>query len=126
MPKSKMRITIPYLALIAFGAPARDASAFTPTRIDGSKIGLPGSRIITPSSSSIDRKGLSSSNTDDIDCGCASTTFSGKPSDIARNLNPRQAIRNGSIFSLDSEEVRVDTLLEKHPVSIVVFMRSLG
>lgn len=121
-----MRITISYLALIAFNAPARDVSAFTPTRIHESKIEVPGSMIITSSWSSIDRKGLSLSNTDDIDCGCAPTTFSGKPSDIARNLNPRQAIRNGRIFSLDSEEVRLDTLLEKSPISIVVFMRSLG
>lgn len=66
----------------------------------------------------------------ETDCGCASTIFSGKPSDVARASNPREAIRKGSIYSLDAQEVVMDDLLKSKnsgkPVSIVVFLRSLG
>lgn len=64
--------------------------------------------------------------TNDEDCGCASTLYSGKPSEIAKAANPRQAIRKASVFSLDDKQVVMDDLLEKQPVSIVVFLRSLG
>lgn len=77
------------------------------------------------------------------DCGCGDTTgdrtptiFSGKPSNIAKKLNPRQAIRNGSIYNLYGEEVTMDKILVRNNnsnnnnnnnnVSIVVFLRSLG
>ncbi|VEU44984.1 unnamed protein product [Pseudo-nitzschia multistriata] len=72
------------------------------------------------------RKGLSSSTLEDVDCACATTTFSGKPSKLAKGINAREAIRNGYILSLDSEKLKIDDLLEKRSVSIVVFLRSLG
>lgn len=67
---------------------------------------------------------------DSNDCGCNPTLYSGKPLQIARDSNPREAIRYGSILALDSVEVRIDDLLENemsgNSVSIVIFLRSLG
>ena len=75
------------------------------------------------------------------DCGCGDTTgdrtttfFSGRPSNTAKKLNPRKAIRNGSIYNLYGEEVTMDNILVRNNnnnnnnnnVSIVVFLRSLG
>ena len=63
------------------------------------------------------------------DCGCQETIFSGKPSEIARGSNPREAIRQSSIFSVDGEEVTIDDLIgvpSEDQISIVIFLRSLG
>jgi len=69
------------------------------------------------------------------DCGCDTTTtrtptiFSGNPSNTAKSLNIQQAIRNGSIFNLNGEEVTMNGLLGRNNdnnLSIVIFLRSLG
>lgn len=70
------------------------------------------------------------SNEDGLDCGCEQTVYSGKASESARAVNLRDAIRDGTLFGLDSEEVRMDDLLEDSnsgsSTSIVVLLRSLG
>jgi hypothetical protein len=63
------------------------------------------------------------------DCGCADIMFAGDPSDRAKGLDARQAIRNTKIYRVSGEPVLLDELLgepETSGVSIVVFMRSLG
>ena len=127
-----MRLPITSLLLLALRTPAKDVAAFSSNHFDRSRIGYPlgapSSILSSSSSSSTVTTRLPSSTADD--CGCAPTIFSGNPSDVAKNSNPRQAIRNGLIFSLDSKEIRMDDLLEnknvRSPVSIVVFLRSLG
>mmetsp|Transcript_24114 Transcript_24114/g.66852 ORF Transcript_24114/g.66852 Transcript_24114/m.66852 type:complete len:112 (+) Transcript_24114:85-420(+) len=105
--------------LVACSIPAKEALAFAPSQA----VAIERTRIPSQGSS---RTEFLSSSKDDIDCGCAPTVFSGKPSDIARDVNPRQAICTESIFSLESEEIQMDDLLGKSPVSIVVLLRSLG
>lgn len=70
---------------------------------------------------------------EDVDCGCATpTVFSGKPSDMAKTINHRQAIREHSILSVHGTEVHMDELIGEpgavgnDQTSIVVFLRSLG
>ena len=60
-------------------------------------------------------------------CGCE-IQFSGKPSDRAKSSNPREIVRNSlsEIYSITGEKIRLDDLLEEHPVNIVVFLRSFG
>jgi hypothetical protein len=63
------------------------------------------------------------------DCGCADVIFGGDPSDRAKGIDARQAIRNSNIYRVSGEPVLMDDLLgepETSGVSIVVFMRSLG
>jgi hypothetical protein len=63
------------------------------------------------------------------DCGCADVMFAGDPSDRAKGLDARQAIRNTKIYRVSGEPVLMDDLLgepDTSGVSIVVFMRSLG
>jgi len=69
------------------------------------------------------------------DCGCDTTNtrtrtiFSGNPSNTAKSLNIRQAIRNGSIYDLYGKEVTMNSLLgrkDDNNLSIVIFLRSLG
>jgi hypothetical protein len=65
------------------------------------------------------------------DCGCGdSVILSGRPSDKARSLDPRQAIRKNSIYTVDGLETNMDELIgapgDTTAVSIVVLMRSLG
>jgi hypothetical protein len=63
------------------------------------------------------------------DCGCQETVFSGKPSEIARTSNPREAIRKKTFFSVNGDEVTMDDLIGKpseEQISVVVFLRSLG
>lgn len=63
-------------------------------------------------------------------CGCQETIFSGKPSNKARAINPREEIRQKTLFSVNGEQVTMDELIggpsEEQEVSIVVFLRSLG
>lgn len=117
--------------LLALSSPTKDVVAFSLNQSARSRkgSGVATSRSNLPSSrvSSATQRDSSFNVDDENDCGCASTIFSGKPTDVARASNPRQAIRNGSIYSLDSEELVIDDLLRsKSPVSIVVFLRSLG
>ena len=64
------------------------------------------------------------------DCGCADVVmYAGDPSDRAKDINARQAIRNTKIYRVSGEAVLMDELLgepDTSGVSIVVFMRSLG
>jgi hypothetical protein len=63
------------------------------------------------------------------DCGCADVMFAGDPSDRAKSIDARQALRNTKIYRVSGEPVLMDDLLgepETNGVSIVVFMRSLG
>jgi hypothetical protein len=67
------------------------------------------------------------------DCGCGpSTIFSGKPSDAAKRVNPRQAIKQAtaSIYDVNGKSVLLEDLLmtrnDDQKVNIVVFLRSLG
>jgi hypothetical protein len=121
--------------LLAFSSPTKDVVAFSSkNHFARSRTGNPlvTSRSTLPSTRSSSITSIQSAlREDNDDCGCALTIYSGKPSDVARVSNPRQAIRTaGSILNLDSEEVRMDDLLEnkngESPVSIVVFLRSLG
>lgn len=117
---------LPIILLLALSSPTKNVAAFSSKNFDLSKMGnvdvSPRCTIVTSRKSVL--------NEDDNDCGCAPTIFAGKPSGITKGSNPRQAIRYGSIFGIDSEEVRVDDLLENKKigsfVSIVVFLRSLG
>jgi len=124
---------LPYLLLLALGSTTKDVIAFPSSYFDQSRKGhpvvAPRSTLVSSRSSFVTPRKYFS-NKDSDDCGCAPTIFSGKPSDVVRSSNPRQAIRNGSMFGIDSEEVRMDDLLENkndgNSVSIVVFLRSLG
>jgi hypothetical protein len=72
------------------------------------------------------------------DCGCGDNVIlSGKPSDKARSIDPRQAIRKNSIYTVNGLETNMDKLIgaptsdttttaAAAAVSIVVLMRSLG
>lgn len=66
----------------------------------------------------------------DENCGCqVETVFSGKPSEIARGLNPREAVRDIPFFSVNGDVVTMDDVIGKpgeEKVSVVVFLRSLG
>jgi hypothetical protein len=55
--------------------------------------------------------------------------YAGEPSDRAKDLDARQAIRNTEIYRVSGEPVLMDDLLgepDTSGVSIVVFLRSLG
>ena len=72
-----------------------------------------------------------STTSSETDCGCATveTSFSGKPSDVAKAINHREAIAKHSIFSVRGDPVQMDQLVGKPSegrTSIVVFLRSLG
>jgi hypothetical protein len=63
------------------------------------------------------------------DCGCQDTLYSGKPSEIARQLNPREAIRKHSFLSVDGDQVHMDDLIgqpSEEKISVLVLLRSLG
>lgn len=67
----------------------------------------------------------------EVDCGCETveTSFSGKPSDVAKSINHREAIARHSILSVRGEPVHIDQLVgepSEGRTSIVVFLRSLG
>lgn len=120
--------------LIAASVAAKDVIAFSPNPLhsyqNGVSMVIPKSPSPFASCSTFDTKRQLSSGLNDNDCGCSRTTFSGAPSNVAKELNFREAIRKGSIFSLDSDEVKMDDLLENknggNSLSVVVFLRSLG
>jgi hypothetical protein len=97
-----MRFSIALLLLLATSVrEIQHANGFS---LSSSSIGLSSdirrnSLVELRSSSDVDNEVVA--NIDDADCGCGdtgsrtSTIFSGKPSNIAKTLNPRQAIRNG-------------------------------
>jgi hypothetical protein len=130
-----MRFSIALLLLLATSV--REIQHVNGFSISSTSIDFRGrnSSVQLRSSSDVDNEVVA---IDDADCGCGdtgsrTTIFSGKPSNIAKKLNPRQAIRNGSIYNLYGEEVTMDNILVRNDnnnnnnnVSIVVFLRSLG
>ena len=62
----------------------------------------------------------------DEDCGCGGATVSGAPSEAARALDPRVAIGQSTLFTLNGEERSMNTLIGETETSLVVFLRSLG
>ena len=62
----------------------------------------------------------------DEDCGCGGATVSGAPSEAARALDPRVAIGQSTLFTLNGEERNMNTLIGETETSLVVFLRSLG
>ena len=70
------------------------------------------------------------STTDVVEnCGCQETVYSGKPSDFARSLNPREAVRGTTFFSVDGAATTMDDLIGRPTddrLSVVVYLRSLG
>lgn len=64
-----------------------------------------------------------------VDCGCGEPVrFSGKPSDRAKLVNPRQILRESrsNVYNIRGEAFRVEDLLEEHSTNVVVFLRSFG
>mmetsp|Transcript_46700 Transcript_46700/g.69451 ORF Transcript_46700/g.69451 Transcript_46700/m.69451 type:complete len:114 (-) Transcript_46700:761-1102(-) len=64
------------------------------------------------------------------DCGCGDTAVvGGKPTDRALSIDPREAVRKGTIYSVSGEPKTMDELLgtpSNSGVAVVVFLRSLG
>lgn len=57
------------------------------------------------------------------------TTFEGKPTERAMNMDLREQVRKGSFFNVNGDSVTIDELIgtpSESGVSIVVFLRSLG
>mmetsp|Transcript_422 Transcript_422/g.603 ORF Transcript_422/g.603 Transcript_422/m.603 type:complete len:110 (-) Transcript_422:561-890(-) len=59
------------------------------------------------------------------DCGCATTNFSGNPSNKAKSINVREAMRGTPFYTVNGDRTQMDDVLGKR-VSVVVFLRSLG
>jgi hypothetical protein len=68
---------------------------------------------------------LVASSMDNTDCGCNDVVFAGEPSDRAKSLDARQAIRNVPFKTVDGETVTFDQISSKDVV-ITVLLRSLG
>mmetsp|Transcript_4959 Transcript_4959/g.7520 ORF Transcript_4959/g.7520 Transcript_4959/m.7520 type:complete len:127 (+) Transcript_4959:180-560(+) len=65
------------------------------------------------------------------DCGCGTPmVLSGDPSSKARSLNPREAIRKSTFYTVNGEKTSIDKLVGEpqsdNGVSIVVLLRSFG
>lgn len=60
------------------------------------------------------------------DCGCGGATVSGNPSDKARSINPREAVAETSLFTIDGQTTKLNDILPQKGTSLVVFTRSLG
>lgn len=63
------------------------------------------------------------------DCGCGGAEISGRPSDLARTIDPRDAIGRSPILALDGTPTTLNELLgepREAGVSLVVFLQSLG
>lgn len=69
---------------------------------------------------------LSAIASTDEDCGCGGANVSGAPSEAARALDPRVAIGQSSLFTLNGEETNMNQLIGETGTSLVVFLRSLG
>mmetsp|Transcript_25667 Transcript_25667/g.36209 ORF Transcript_25667/g.36209 Transcript_25667/m.36209 type:complete len:128 (+) Transcript_25667:219-602(+) len=74
---------------------------------------------------------VQSSTSDDEDCGCGTPlVLSGNPSSKARSLNPREAIRKSTFFTVSGDTTSIDNLIGEpsstNGVSVVVLLRSFG
>mmetsp|Transcript_31870 Transcript_31870/g.52553 ORF Transcript_31870/g.52553 Transcript_31870/m.52553 type:complete len:111 (+) Transcript_31870:126-458(+) len=58
------------------------------------------------------------------DCGC--TTFSGKPSEKALTIDPRESIGSNPIYTVNGEQTSINEQIGTTGSSVVVFLRSLG
>jgi hypothetical protein len=87
-----------------------------------------GFTVLTPVPVRISTTFMMSTNSSDMDCGCGKTIYSGKPSDDARNVDPRSVIGSLPIFSVHGESTSVNDQLGMmyQGTSIVVLLRSLG
>lgn len=52
--------------------------------------------------------------------------MSGNPSDKARSINPREAVAETSLFTIDGQTTKLNDILPQKGTSLVVFTRSLG
>lgn len=65
----------------------------------------------------------------DEDCGCGGAIVSGRPSDTAKAMDPRQAVTKSTLLTLDGEQTSMDEIIgepSNSGTSLVVFLRSLG
>lgn len=69
---------------------------------------------------------LSAISSTDEDCGCGCAIVSGAPSEAARALDPRVAIGQSTLFTLNGAETNINQLIGETGTSLVVFLRSLG
>lgn len=68
-------------------------------------------------------------DTDDCGCQVVKTRYGGVPSELAQNINHRQAIQENPVYNARGESIKLDVLIgepDGEKVSIVVFLRSLG
>ena len=121
------------LILLASSSLTTLVVAFSSNRVEGlrkERFRVVQRTVIPSSQSSTAASKKFVSNQDGQDCGCEQTVFSGKAREDAIALNHREAIRDGILFGPNSQEVRMDDLLENtnsgNSISIVVFLRSLG
>lgn len=107
-----MRLTVPALSLAIAGLTAQSASGFAPPNRHLA------TRILHDNSAALYQS--------TADCGCADTTFSGKPSEKALTINPRPALGSTPIFTVNGKQTSIDEQIGTTGSSIVVFLRSLG
>ena len=69
---------------------------------------------------------LSATSSTKEDCGCGGAIVSGAPSEAAQALDPRVAIGQSSLFTLNGAETNMNQLIGETGTSLVVFLRSLG
>ena len=109
-----MRITLSYIA--AFAA-AYNVHGFAPSfslHQCGSMNGSSGSSSL----SMVDAT---------EDCGCATTIMSGKPSEKAKDLDPRKAITKSPFYDIDGNVISsMDDVISSSSRALVIFLRSFG
>ena len=63
-------------------------------------------------------------------CGCDEAILSGKPSVVAKTIDPRRAIRTKTLYNINGESTSMDEILgtpkAQQDPAVVVFLRSLG
>ena len=69
---------------------------------------------------------LSAISSTDEDGGCGGAIVSGAPSEAAQALDPRVAIGQSTLFTLNGAEINMNQLIGETGTSLVVFLRSLG
>ena len=114
-------------ALLMLLAPLRGGSAFVvPQHTQAATRQRPTQRTIRSNCRQRQLVQLSAITSTDEDCGCGGAIVSGAPSEAARALDPRVAIGQSTLFSLNGVETNMDSLLGETGTSLVVFLRSLG
>ncbi len=109
-----MRITLSYIA--AFAA-AYNIHAFTPSLLSRQCGSMNGGSVCSA-------LGMVDSTED---CGCATTIMSGKPSDKAKELDPRKAIAKSSFYDIDGNLISsMNDVIPSSSRALVIFLRSFG